>query len=188
MKTTLVMFMALLGASANAAQPSDTSTMHDDTLGTAADADETCEESKTMSQTSQTDTKPLGCGWAEHRTTTAFEACPRCGGEVSNCWVRDGDGPELMTWACVQRTEPRLTFGAALERLKSGDRVAREGWNGKGMWLVLIKPGNAMHRSSAGVYDMKPCIGMKTAQGDMQPGWLASQADMLADDWVVVTS
>jgi hypothetical protein len=35
-------------------------------------------------------------------------------------------------------------------------------------------------------YDMQDCIGMKTADGVMQPGWLASQADMLADDWEVV--
>jgi len=71
-----------------------------------------------------------------------------------------------------------LTFGEALEALKDGKRVCRDGWNGKGMWLVLIHPGNAMHTSMAGAFDMQPCIGMKTAQGVMQPGWLASQADM----------
>jgi hypothetical protein len=77
-------------------------------------------------------------------------------------------------------------FSTALLHLKSGRRVARDGWNGKGMWLVLIDPGNAMHTSAAGSFDMQPCIGMKTADGNMQPGWLASQADMLADDWSVV--
>ncbi len=46
---------------------------------------------------------------------------------------------------------------------------------------------NAMHVSSAGGFEMQPCIGMKTAQGTMQPGWLASQADMLASDWEVVS-
>lgn len=56
----------------------------------------------------------------------------------------------------------------------------------KGMWLVLIHPGNAMHTSSAGSFDMQPCIGMKTADDKMQPGWLASQNDMLAEDWMVV--
>jgi hypothetical protein len=44
-----------------------------------------------------------------------------------------------------------------------------------------------MHVSSAGGFEMQPCIGMKTAQGTMQPGWLASQADMLASDWEVVS-
>ena len=74
-------------------------------------------------------------------------------------------------------------FGEAIKKLKAGERVCRRGWNGKGMWLVLIHPGNAIHRSAAGGFDMQPCIGMKTAQDTMQPGWLASQADMLADDW-----
>lgn len=77
-----------------------------------------------------------------------------------------------------------MTFGEALQALKAGRRVARAGWNGKGMWLVLIKPGNATFtRARVGSFDMQPCIGMKTAQGHMQPGWLASQADMLSDDW-----
>lgn len=82
---------------------------------------------------------------------------------------------------------PSGTFGDALIELKSGKRVARKGWNGKGMWLVLIPSGNAMHTSAAGSFDMQPCLGMKTADGNMQPGWLASQADMLADDWCLVT-
>ena len=81
---------------------------------------------------------------------------------------------------------PSGTFGDALVELKSGNRVARKGW-GKGMWLVMIPAGNAMHTSAVGSFDMQPCIGMKTADGNMQPGWLASQADMLADDWCLVT-
>lgn len=76
-----------------------------------------------------------------------------------------------------------MNFGEAIEALKRGERVQRSGWNGKGMWLVLIRAGNAMHTSTAGGFDMQDCIGMKTAQGAMQPGWLASQPDMLAEDW-----
>jgi hypothetical protein len=79
-----------------------------------------------------------------------------------------------------------MHFGEVLEELKNGNRVARAGWNGKGMWLVLIHPGNAMHTNSAGAFDMQPCIGMKTADHKMQPGWLASQADMLSEDWELV--
>lgn len=79
--------------------------------------------------------------------------------------------------------DPRMDFGDAIRALKSGSRVSRQGWNGKGMFLVLIRAGNAMHTSSAGSFDMQDCIGMKTAQGRMQPGWLASQEDMLAEDW-----
>ena len=75
-----------------------------------------------------------------------------------------------------------MSFGFAIEKLKQGMRIARKGWNGKGMWLTLIRPGNAMHLG----FEMQPCIGMKTANETMQPGWLASQADILADDWEVV--
>jgi len=75
-----------------------------------------------------------------------------------------------------------LSFGLAIEALKKGLKVCREGWNGKGMWLSIIHAGNAMHLS----YPMQDCIGMKTANELMQPGWLASQADMLADDWTIV--
>ena len=75
-----------------------------------------------------------------------------------------------------------LTFGHAIEAIKKGFKVARVGWNGKGMWLCLIMPGNASHLG----FDMQPCIGMKTALDVMQPGWLASQQDMLSDDWQIV--
>lgn len=75
-----------------------------------------------------------------------------------------------------------MNFGEALEALKTGKKIAREGWNGKGMWLVLIPAGNAMF----GGYDMQDCIGMKTGQGNMQPGWLASQSDMLSNDWTIL--
>lgn len=86
----------------------------------------------------------------------------------------------------IEGPDSGLDFGRALAALKRGLRVSREGWNGKGMWLVLIKAGNAMHTSRAGRFDMQDCIGMKTAQGTMQPGWLASQADLLAEDWTVL--
>lgn len=74
------------------------------------------------------------------------------------------------------------SFGWALERLNEGSRVARAGWNGKGMWLCCIKPVNAMCNG----FDMQPCIGMKTVDSKMQPGWVPSQQDMLALDWVIV--
>ncbi len=79
-----------------------------------------------------------------------------------------------------------MSFGDALDVLKRGGRVARDGWNGSGMWLVLIKPGNAMHTSAAGAFDMQPCVGLKTTRNTMQPGWVPSTADMLADDWTAI--
>ena len=87
-------------------------------------------------------------------------------------------------------------FGFALRMLKEGKRVARDGWNGKGMWLALmpgfvIPAGMVNERTRKFVppdVDLN-CGGyivMWTAQQVWQPGWLASQADMLAEDWVVV--
>ena len=75
-----------------------------------------------------------------------------------------------------------MNFGQAIEALKIGKKVARKGWNGKDMFLILIPAGNAMYCG----YDMQDCIGMKTANGVMQPGWVASQNDMLAEDWEVI--
>jgi hypothetical protein len=77
----------------------------------------------------------------------------------------------------------KMSFGQALDLLKLGSKISRLGWNGKRMWLVLIPAGNAMHFG----YDMQDCIGMKTANDEMQPGWLASQADMLSNDWCTVS-
>ena len=75
-----------------------------------------------------------------------------------------------------------MNFGQAIEALKEGKKVARKGWNGKGMWLILISAGNAMFNG----FDMQDCIGMKTANNVMQPGWLASQNDMLSEDWEII--
>jgi len=80
-----------------------------------------------------------------------------------------------------------MNFGKAVEILKNGGRAAREGWNGKGMWIVLIRAGNAVYRRDGVPYDMQDCIGLKTAGGTMQPGWNASTPDVLAEDWVDVT-
>ena len=60
------------------------------------------------------------------------------------------------------------------------------GWHGKGMWVVIIRRPSELMTVEGRSYDIDPCFGMKTAGGTMQPGWLPSQADLLADDWVVV--
>lgn len=86
-----------------------------------------------------------------------------------------------------------LNFGQALEALKLGARIARSGWNGKGMWLFLV-PGSHFKVNRPpllGIYpegtgiDYRPHIDMKTAQGDVVP-WVASQSDLLSDDWLIV--
>lgn len=68
-----------------------------------------------------------------------------------------------------------LNFGDALLLLKAHRKVARAGWNGKGMWIALQRP-DAHSKMSL------PYIYMSTAQGDLVP-WLASQTDVLAEDW-----
>jgi hypothetical protein len=79
-----------------------------------------------------------------------------------------------------------LSFGMAIEALKSGLQVARVGWNGKGMFLDLFRPEGTMQVMDNGdAYPELPWIGMKTADNKFVP-WLASQTDMLADDWVTV--
>ena len=94
-----------------------------------------------------------------------------------------------------------MTFGLALEALKAGKKVARAGWNGKGMWLSLSGPGGrhiaaedfwSKHNwdyaksQPDGRATVLPCITMKTATGEILMGWLASQTDMLAEDWTLV--
>jgi len=81
-----------------------------------------------------------------------------------------------------------MKFGEAIEALKQGKSVARAGWNGKDMHLYLedmfVFPiGEGAFKGQKRTYE--PCICMFTAQGKHQPGWLASQADMLAEDWLI---
>lgn len=85
-------------------------------------------------------------------------------------------------------------FDTAIRLLKDGKKVARAGWNGKNMWLIFVagtpavqpRAGSPYALAGIEVVDINPHIDMFTAQGTMQPGWLASQTDMLADDWTVV--
>ncbi len=81
-------------------------------------------------------------------------------------------------------------FGEAIKRIKANKCVQRAGWNGKGMHIyledarsMLIRGG--VFKGKARQYD--PVVVMFTAQGTHQPGWLCSQADMLAEDWQEVS-
>lgn len=91
-----------------------------------------------------------------------------------------------------------MNFGQAIEELKAGRKCWREGWNGKGMFLILVKrtdnaklkENTPYHRALNTETQGQPTvtinahIDMFTATGEMQPGWLASQTDMLAGDWI----
>lgn len=88
-------------------------------------------------------------------------------------------------------TEERVSYSKALKALRKGARIARAGWNGKGMYLVHFSPvGHGMEMlrvldiDGGTEYPLLPFILMKTADDCYVP-WLASQTDMLEDDWCI---
>lgn len=90
-------------------------------------------------------------------------------------------------------TQATFDFGTALLFLKEKRRVARQGWNGKDMFLFLV-PGSTFKVNRPPLLGIYPegtevqyhaHIDMRTAQGSVVP-WLASQTDVLAEDWVLV--
>lgn len=94
-------------------------------------------------------------------------------------------------------------YGAALEAVKQGKRVAREGWNGKGMF-VFQRPADTLPEdflpkvkslpetvkgflaSRGGAVAFTAYLCMYAADGSIVNGWLASQTDMLAEDWAIL--
>lgn len=92
-----------------------------------------------------------------------------------------------------------VDFSDALRAMKAGRKIRRQGWNGKDMWLAY-SPGTpklearrfwsphnrAFAMANGGTADVLPCITMKNAQGKIVVGWLASQEDMLAEDWEII--
>lgn len=90
-------------------------------------------------------------------------------------------------------TKMAFDFGQAIAELKQGKKVCRAGWNGKGMFLFLVQ-GSTFKVNRApllGIYpegteiNYCPHIDMKTADNKIVP-WLASQTDVLAEDWQIV--
>lgn len=91
-------------------------------------------------------------------------------------------------------------FGEALEALKKGHRIARKGWNGKNMFLFLLPAGTVPTKAiydptlreviekeiGGETFEALGSIRMFTADKKILTGWLASQTDMLAEDWVIL--
>ncbi|MER5649653.1 MW1434 family type I TA system toxin [Streptosporangium sp. NPDC002524] len=119
-------------------------------------------------------------------------------------WLLRGAGPTVpLVYKLAQQEQARQEqartgggFGAALEQLRAGRRVAREGWNGHGMFVVLQKgypdgiPINKNTAEATGMVEgtvcaFRPYLMMKTANDEFVP-WVASQSDLLAEDWAVV--
>lgn len=96
-----------------------------------------------------------------------------------------------------------MNISEAIQCMKDGMKVARSGWNGKGMFVVYMSPLNLPPFNTQGTSrKVNDCtakwigedtpleslgyFAMFTADKKWQPGWLASQSDLLADDWEVV--
>lgn len=92
--------------------------------------------------------------------------------------------------AVNEKVNDFLSFGDAVVALESGYKVARVGWNGKNMWLSYLDPYNnhqfTLHEKDGAEGTYSPYIGMKTADNKYVP-WLASQTDILAKDWVILS-
>ena len=101
--------------------------------------------------------------------------------------------------------EKLVTFGEAIKALKEGKCIARNGWNGKGMHVYLNKGNVAkdlecnsddteidgisidlFEKGDIGTITRLPNLNMKTATGSIVTGWLASQTDILAEDWIIL--
>ena len=93
-----------------------------------------------------------------------------------------------------------LNFGEALQVAKEGSKIARKGWNGKNMWVAMT-PGKVLNlaehdiwtqnvkdvaEANGGKVTLQPYMIMKNVVDEIQIGWIATQSDMLADDWFIV--
>lgn len=87
-------------------------------------------------------------------------------------------------------SEKNMDFGQAIHRLKNGMRVQREGWNGKNQYIELATNISYLNTKNEIVNAQHDAIGNKAiafvGTSGVQLGWLASQADMLAEDWRIV--
>ena len=109
--------------------------------------------------------------------------------------VRYSDGydsfsPKEVFEEAYRRTD-NLNFGLALETAKKGLRIARSGWNDKGMYVFLADIQELNTQADLSEFEdqdveISDLLVLRTAQGVLQPGWLATQSDMLADDWYIV--
>ena len=75
-----------------------------------------------------------------------------------------------------------MDFGDALKAIKNGQQVSRAGWNGKGMFLILVSGGEMDHPLIPPATLSMPYVAIKTAQNNVVP-WPCSQTDLLATDW-----
>lgn len=108
--------------------------------------------------------------------------------------VTSADGYETWTpkakFEADYRPTDGMPFGSAIELMKSGFKVARKGWNGKNQYIELASNISYVNAANEVVNSEHAAIGNKAiafvGTSGVQMGWLASQADMLAEDWNIV--
>ena len=84
------------------------------------------------------------------------------------------------------KTQGYGTIGWALSAAQHGHQITRKGWNAKNLWVAYVPAGSLQIPQKFGSgYGTTAALVMKTAQDELIP-WLASQADLLAQDWVLV--
>ena len=99
--------------------------------------------------------------------------------------VHNGCQDIYITEAIFSTADEGMDFGSAVSAMRDGDRVTRAGWNGKGMWIELCTPDGDWKDPDGNTYGRRPYIYMKAADDTLVP-WVASQTDILAEDWQVV--
>ena len=133
-------------------------------------------------------------------TSASFQELCKCGGVLLN-GVPLVDPSKIKTIYFLttnHQSMNKLNFGQAIQALKDGKKVTREGWNGKGMYLWLLPPATikaewckddhlrGLAEANGGELECLGSIRMLTADKKVLTGWLASQTDMLAEDWMII--
>ena len=139
----------------------------------------------------------------EHLKSKGLKLIPGTGSESDEGYfIQYPDG--YKSWCPKESFEKSgrpidgMTFGQAIEAMKQGKKVARKGWNGKGMYVwvmpgstvkdckTIVDPHLAEIDKAEGEIRFLGSVRMRTATGDVLTGWLASQTDMLSEDWTIV--
>ena len=142
----------------------------------------------------------ITCGAGKYEYASLGDVAP-AGSKVEEGYrVQYEDG--YLSWSpkavfeAAYRETTGMSFGLAIEAAKMGKKIARAGWNGKGMWVIYRTgypdgiPCNKNTADSMGIPEgtvvkIRPYLQMKCADDTYQM-WLASQSDILADDWYIV--
>lgn len=113
-----------------------------------------------------------------------------CGGRDDTCGCE-----KVEDCTCNPASDPieycSLSFSHALEAAKRGAKIARKGWNGKNQYVFLAKDLEFHTEADLREFEehdifVHDALAIKTSADQIQIGWLASQSDMLSDDWLVV--